>query len=336
MRKTQRKNGRRLHLVALVLGAYAIFLGFGLVLAGLEDLRGSVGPIRLLVGLGMMGFGLFGVWDGLRDKLCPQEKLPLKTPTQYVLTDDSGSRTSNVTPERIREALGKLREGGSVHLQFLTPLEIPDWGELRQLSCIAQSAPALLAFFQMADGGWRLRTKTMDAEVAAEWLGNLLTESLESSAWNDGWETLEEIPGTPQETGDSENQEFRTRVLRNCAGNLTAWHQKLTIAGEAWRNEYRFFTAHDVELAAQGVFEGKYQYAILEWGSSSFDLLPDQEEQLQVIWCTNIRDEKVRRYFRKAGTVTQVKFWLIQYLNEGYMDEYWDDITALAGGKGRI
>jgi len=90
-----------------------------------------------------------------------------------------------------------------------------------------------------------------------------------------------------------------------------------------------------VELAAQGVFEGKYQYAILEWGASSFDLLSDQEDQLQVIWCTNIRDEQTRRCFRKAGTVNQVKFWLMQYLNEGKMNEYWDDITALAGGKGR-
>ena len=335
MKKTPGKNRNRLHLAALVLGVYAIFLGFGLILAGLEDLRGAVGSIRLLLGLGMMGFGLFGAWDGLRDKIRPQEKTVLKSPTQYVLTDDSGNRTSNVTPERIREELGKLREGGGFHLQLLTPLEIPDWGELRQLSCIAQSAPALLAFFQTADGGWRLRTKTMDVEAAAEWLGNLLAESLEPSAWSDGWETLEEIPGAPQETGDTENQEFRTRVLRNWAGNLTAWHQKLTIAGEAWRNEHRFFTAHDVELAAQGVYEGNYQYAILEWGSFSFDLLPDQEEQLQVIWCTNIWNEKARRYFRRAGTVTQVKFWLIQYLNEGYMDEYWDDVTALAGGKGR-
>ncbi len=337
MKKTQSKNRKRLHLAALILGAYAVCLGFGLVLAGLEDMKGAVGPIRLLLGLGMMGFGLFGVWDGLRDKLRPQKKRPLKSPTQYVLTDNSGNRTSNITAERIREELGKLREGerDSFHLQLLTPLEIPEWGELKQISCTAQTTLTLLAFFQTADSGWRLRTKAMDLEAMAAWFRSLLEESLPLSGWNDGWETLEEIPGSPQETGDSENQEFRTRVLRNWAGNLTTWHQKLTIAGEAWRNEHKFFTAHDVELAAQGVYEGKYQYAILEWGSSSFDLLTDQEEQLQVIWCTNRWDERARRYFRKAGSVTQVKFWLIQYLNEGYMDEYWDDVTALAGGQER-
>lgn len=333
MKKTN--NKKHLHLAALILGAYAVFLGFGLVLAGLEDLRGAVGPIRLLLGLGMMAFGLFGVWDGLRDKIRLQERLPLKSPTQYVLTDDAGNRTSNVTAERIREELERLREGGGFHLQLLTPLELPEWGELRQISCTAQPAPALLAFFQTADGGWELRTRTMDLEAMAEWFRSLLEESLGPSAWNDGWEALEEIPGDPRETGDSENQEFRTRVLRNWAGNLTAWHQKLTIVGEAWRNEHRFFTARDVELAARGVYEGKYQYATLEWGSSSFDLLPDQEEQLQVIWCTNIRDERARRYFRRAGSAAQAAFWLLQYLNEGQMDEYWDDVTALAVGQER-
>lgn len=335
MKKT--RNRKRLHLAALILGAYAVCLGFGLVLAGLEDLRGAVGPIRLLLGLGMMGFGLFGVWDGLRDKLRPQEKRPLKSPTQYILTDNSGNRTSNITAERIREELEKLREGerDSFHLQLLTPLEIPEWGELKQISCTAQTTLTLLAFFQTADSGWRIRTKAMDLEEIAGWFRSLLEESLPLSGWNDGWETLEEISGDPQETEDSENQEFRTQVLRNRAGAYTVWHRQLTIVGEAWRNKHRFFTAHDVELAAQGVYEGKHQYAILEWGSSSFDLLTDQEEQLQVIWCTNRWDERVRRYFRKAGSVTQVKFWLIQYLNEGYMDEYWDDITALAGGQGR-
>ncbi len=333
MKKT--KNRKRLHLAALILGVYAVFLGFGLVLAGLEDLRGAAGPIRLALGAGMMAFGLFGVWDGLRDKLRPREKPVQTSPTQYVLADDAGNRTSNVTAERIREELGKLREGDGLHLQLLTPLEIPEWGELQQISCRVRPTLTLLAFFRTAEGGWRLRARAMDFEAAAGWFRRLLEESLDSSGWNDGWETLEGIPGDPRDAGDPEKQEFKTRVLRNRAGNLTAWHQKLVIVGEAWRNEHRFFTARDVELAAQGVYEGKYQYAALEWGSSSFDLLPDREEQLQVIWCTNIRDENARRYFRKTGTAAQAAFWLLQYLNEGQMDEYWEDVTALAGRKGR-
>ena len=64
MRKTNNRNGRRLHLVPLVLGVYGALLGFGLVLAGLGDLNGVVGPIRLLLGLAMIGFSVSGTVSG--------------------------------------------------------------------------------------------------------------------------------------------------------------------------------------------------------------------------------------------------------------------------------
>ena len=47
-------------------------------------------------------------------------------------------------------------------------------------------------------------------------------------------------------------------------------------------------------------------------------------------------DEKSRRYFRKAGTVTQVKFWLIQYLNEGYMTASQAARTLSKGMRSRM
>ena len=336
MRKTNNRNGRRLHLVPLVLGVYGALLGFGLMLAGLGNLSGVVGPIRLLLGLAMIGFGLFGIWDGIRDMIRPQAKPEPSPPAQYVLTDSSGNRTSNVTAELIREEIGKLREGerDGFHLQLLTPLEVPEWGNLKQVSCMVQPDLTLLAFLQTADGGWRLRTCTMAPEAAADWFGQLL-KGASGFPGLDGWESLEEIPGEAQKTGKPEGQEYRARVLRSQTGAYTVWHQRLVIVGEAWHNEYKFFTARDVELAAQGVWEGKYQCAILECGSSAFDLYPDQEEQLQVIWRTNIRDEKACRCFRKAGTVVQVNFWLFQYLNEGYMDEYWEELPAQGEKKGR-
>ena len=326
MKKT--RNGKRLHLAALIPGVYAVFLGFGLVLAGIDGVGGAVGSIRLLLGLGMTGLGLFGVWDGVRDVIRPPAKRELKSPTQYILTDISGNRTSNVTAEVIRAEIGKLRAEGrdSFHLQLLTPQDIPEWGALKQISCMVQPSLTLLAFFQTPEGGWKLCTRTTNPEAAADWFRQLLEDSPGFSGWDDRWETLEEVPGGAQEAGDSENQEFRARVLRDQSGVYSVWHRRLVIVGKAWRNEHKFFTARDVELAAQGVFEGKYQYATLEWGPSSFDLLPGLEEQLQVIWRTNIWEDKACRFFRKEGTVTQVKFWLIQYLNEGYVDEYWEEI----------
>lgn len=329
----KRRAPRRLHLAALALGAYGMCLGFGLILAALGSQDSAVSVIRLLLGIGLMGFGAYGVWDGVRDLIRPQAMRDLKSPTQYVLMDSAGNRTSNVTAERIREELGRLREGDrdSFHLQLLTPLETSERGELLQVTCVLQPGLTLLALFRKAGGGWALCGRDADLESAAGWFRELL----EGAPSFSGWETMEETSGGDQEEDAEDGREQPLRTLQNWQGSRAAWYRRLTVAAESWRNEYRFFTLHDVELAAQGVYEGKYQYAILEWGSSSFDLLPDQEDQLQVIWCTNIHDERDRRYFRKAGTVNQVKFWLVEYLREGKMNACWDDITAQAGGKGR-
>lgn len=328
MKKT--RNGKRLHLVALLVGVYAVFLGFGLVLAELGHAGEAIGSIRLLFGLGMTGFGLFGVWDGVRDIIRPPAKRDRKSPTQYILTDVSGNRTSNVTAETIRDEMGKLRaeERNSFHLQLLTPRDVSEWGALKQISCTAQPSLTLLAFFQTPEGGWKVCTRAMDPEAAADWFRRLLEDSF--SDWDGDWETLEEVPGEARETGEPEDQELGVRVLRDQAGVYTVWHRRLVIVGNAWRNEHKFFTVRDVELAAQGVLEGEYQYAALEWGSSSFSLIPGQGERLQVIWCTNVWSDEARRFFRKEGTVFQVISWLVQYMNEGTMDEPWDETTAPA------
>ena len=332
MKLTRNRNGKRLHLIALLLGIYGAFLGFGLILAGLDDWGETIGTIRLLLGLGMVGLGLFGIWDGIRDVIRPPAKHEHKPPTQYILTDVSGNRTSNVTAEMIRDEMGKLREGerNSFHLELLTPQDVPKWGVLKQVSCTARPTLALLAFFQTPEDGWKVCTRVMAPDAAAEWFRGLLEDPAGFSGWDDGWEAQEATPTGAQEAEDEENPSYQTRILRDQAGAYAVWHQRLIIVGKAWRNELKFFTARDVKLAAQGVFEGKYQYARLEWGSSSFALIPGAEDELQVIWCTNIWSDKTRRFFRKAGTVTQVNFWLIQYLNEGYVDEYWIEIAGPA------
>ncbi len=49
-----------------------------------------------------------------------------------------------------------------------------------------------------------------------------------------------------------------------------------------------------------------------------------------VIWCTNNTGKGDTRFLAKEGTVTQVKFWLVEYLNSGVLEETsgWADITA--------
>lgn len=61
MRKHNRTR-KRLRLTPLILGSYAVFLGFGLVMIGLAEMKEWIGIVRLYIGIVMAGFGLLGMW----------------------------------------------------------------------------------------------------------------------------------------------------------------------------------------------------------------------------------------------------------------------------------
>ena len=49
-----------------------------------------------------------------------------------------------------------------------------------------------------------------------------------------------------------------------------------------------------------------------------------------VIWCTNNTGRGDARFLAKEGTVVQVKFWLVNYLEHGFFEKMsgWADVTA--------
>ena len=119
MRKKNR-TGKRLRLTPLILGGYAAFLGFGLMMIGFVEMKEGIGIVRLLIGLGMAGFGLLGIWDGVRDLVGPDKKSEQSPASQFILTDTSGNRTSNVTVEILQKQLESLMESdkGADHPRF--------------------------------------------------------------------------------------------------------------------------------------------------------------------------------------------------------------------------
>ena len=102
------------------------------------------------------------------------------------------------------------------------------------------------------------------------------------------------------------------------------------IFGESWHDEHKFFSVRDVELAIDGIHEGKYTKVVLEWGTQALDFFPGVQNDLMVIWCTNNTGKGDTRFLAKEGTVTQVKFWLVNYLKSGVFEEMsgWADVTA--------
>ena len=122
---------------------------------------------------------------------------------------------------------------------------------------------------------------------------------------------------------------FWQQLQREQKGQMRNWCQLLVIFGESWHDEHTFFSARDVELVIDGIHEGKYTKAVLEWGTQALNFFPGVQNDLMVIWCTNNTGKGNTRFLAKGGTATQVKFWLVNYLNSGVFEERngWTDIT---------
>ena len=385
MRKNNR-TGKRLRLTPLILGGYGAFLGFGLIVIGLAEMKEGIGIVRLLIGLGMAGFGLLGIWDGVRDLVRP-DKRPEQAPvSQFILTDTSGNRTSNVTVEILQKQLESLMEsekGGVFKLQILPPFPVQEIGNISQIFCIFHEVFRLTLFLEESKGGYESYHKSAEFDEAKEWFEKLLTGSADLSEWKKiengydeeeessgeedaGWEEDSICPGETDDSLEDTNEaaepaadsdkpdslinteeaaagkseadtrqteehikSFWQQLQREQKGQMRNWRQLLVIFGESWHDEHTFFSVRDVELAIDGIHEGTYTKVFLEWGTQAFDIFPGVQNDLMVIWCTNNTGKGNTRFLAKEGTVTQVKFWLVNYLNSGVFEEMsgWADIT---------
>ena len=386
MRKNNR-TGKRLRLTPLILGGYAAFLGFGLSVIGLAEMKEGIGIVRLLIGLGMAGFGLLGIWDGVRDLVGPDKKHRQAPASQFILTDTSGNRTSNVTVEALQKQMESLMgsdKGGVFRIQILPPFAVQEIGNISQIFCMYHQLFRLTVFLDESKGGYESYHKSAEFDEAKEWFEKLLTDSADLSGWKkieNGYDDEEKSSGEedaeweknticPSETEDSlkdtneaaepaadfdkpdflinteeaelgkseadtwQTEEhiksFWQQLQREQKGQMRNWRQLLVIFGESWHDEHTFFSARDVELAIDGIHEGTYTKVFLEWGTQALDFFPGVQNDLMVIWCTNNTGKGNTRFLAKEGTVAQVKFWLVNYLNSGVFEEMsgWTDITG--------
>ena len=368
------------------MGGYAAFLGFGLIVIGLAEMKEGIGIVRLLIGLGMVGFGLLGIWDGVRDLVGPDKKTEQAPDSQFILTDTSGNRTSNVTAEVLQKQMESLigsDKGGIFKLQILPPFAIQETGNISQIFCMYHQLFGLTVFLDESKGGYESYHKSAEFDEAKDWFEKLLNGSADLTGWKkieNGYDDEEEISDEedteweesstcPDETEDSledtseiskptadfdkpdslinteeaglgkneadirQTEEhiksFWQQLQREQKGQMRNWRQLLVIFGESWHDEHTFFSARDVELAIDGIHEGTYTKVFLEWGTQALDFFPGVQNDLMVIWCTNNTGKGNTRFLAKEGTVTQVKFWLVNYLNQGSFEEMsgWADIT---------
>ena len=371
--KKNNNTGKRLRLIPLILGVYAAFLGFGLIVIGLAEMKEGIGIVRLLVGIGMAGFGLLGIWDGVRDLVGPDKKPEQASASQFILTDISGNRSSNVTVETLQKQMESLmgsENGGIFKLQILPPFAVQETGNISQIFCMYHQLFGLTVFLDEPKGGYESYHKSAEFDEAKDWFEKLLTGRADLTGWKkieNGYDEEEEISeeedieweesstsdslinteeaGLGKSEADTRQTEeyiksFWQQLQREQKGQMRNWRQLLVIFGESWHDEHTFFSARDVELAIDGIHEGTYTKVFLEWGTWAIDLFPGVQNDLMVIWCTNNTGKGDARFLAKEGTATQVKFWLVNYLNSGVFEEMsgWADITdqiEKAGRKGK-
>jgi len=360
MRKNNR-TGKRLRLIPLILGSYGVFLGLNLITMGLTEIKEGIGIARLLIGLGMAGFGLLGIWDGVRDLIRPEKKAETPPTRQFILTDTSGIKSSHVTPELLRKQMDILAESKdykNFDLQILPPIPAGEYGILKQIICVYHYNFILTAFFEMPKDGYRMLWKSTEPDMAEEWLKQLLAGSPDFSGWKNIETNVQRDENDTQwdeedtqfdeedadlketDTGQDAKTFFLNQLREEQKGRqITYWHQLLVVFGESWHDEHKFFSVRDVELAVEGIYEGKYQKAVLEWGTQTVDLFHGVQNDVMVIWCTNNTGKGNTRFLAREGTVTQVKFWLVRYMDCGYfaVTGGWTDITArIEKGKGEM
>ncbi len=349
--KKNNRTGKRLRLTPLILGGYAAFLGFGLIVIGLAEIKKGIGIVRFLIGIGMAGFGLLGIWDGVRDLIRPDKKHKQVPASQFILTDISGNRTSNVTAEVLQKQMESLvgsDKGGVFRLQILPPFAVQEIGNISQIFCMYHQLFRLTVFLDESKGGYESYHKSAEFDEAKDWFEKLLTGSADLSGWKkieNGYDDEEESSKEedteweessicPDEADARQTEEyiksFWQQLQREQKGQMRNWRQLLVIFGENWHDEHTFFSARDVELAIDGIHEGTYTKVFLEWGTRAIDLFPGVQNDLMVIWCTNNTGKGDTRFLAKEGTVTQVKFWLVNYLNSGVFEEMsgWTDISS--------
>lgn len=303
---------KKLHLVPLLGGGYAAILGLGLLRTAIFGSPDGVSWLRLCGGLAIAGLGCYGIWDGVRDRINEKNKPAQPKPAgQYIFTDAQGRRSSCATSKDIQTQLKAIasQSEGCIAMQLLPPRPVPGAGRLEQLRCFSNGSEKPLTLLAVLQTEHRTRKGYLteaNLPQAAACFELIMDGGLENFS---GW--------TP------------TVIKQNPNANAAQPQQQLTLFLEERHEAHRFFTRRDLELAVDGLAAGKYRRAELAFRFVAFDIFPSAEKNGVTLRMT-LRQQQATRAFEKAGTPTQVKFWLNQMLDNGLPEQLygWQEVAV--------
>ncbi len=102
MKVRHHNKRKRLRFIPLIAGVYGLILGLGVTVIGIADLAesvagispGGMGVVRCIVGFALVSFGLYGIWDGIRDLVTATKRCRMDTTNQLYTDRCSRERRS--------------------------------------------------------------------------------------------------------------------------------------------------------------------------------------------------------------------------------------------------
>jgi len=110
---------------------------------------------------------------------------------------------------------------------------------------------------------------------------------------------------------------------------MPARRRLLSIFKESWRDDYKFFSARDLELCVKGLCSGGYEMAELELGTDVIQVFPLGEEKQGFAVQVFREGEDGSRVLKMTMSPSRAQSWLAEVLESGLPGELggWEDIT---------
>jgi len=223
----------------------------------------------------------------------------------FVLIDTLGLRSSQVSQETVLTQIENARPGTSFELELLSLLPAGDWGFLCKIRWAAlKDSVVLVAYMAFsADRRYELR-RTMDQTQARDILLALLKDrSLPDFS---AWEIFQEASG---ET--AEQKEARRLILTDSSGT---------------RRQYDSFSRRDVELAAEGLSNGKY--TAVSFLRNAICIFITVEKGSLIAEASNVEPSGLQ-WYQSPCDEWQASQWLLALYDGNFAPDFsrWKNIT---------
>jgi len=243
-----------------------------------------------------------------------QERYSIGLNPDFVLIDVQGRRTSRFDRKTVEDQLTILNgQGSRFALEPVELIPVPGMGGVNfsRLECgITDQGRTLIVVLKMSGGGYRAYARQVSEREAWQAFADLLEiKKVPDLSDLSRWQPV-------QEAGQPRRQSQAKLIYTDRAGAT---------------REFASFTRRDVELAGEGLAEGKYTVVALFAGPRYLYLKAGDRSDGRVTVNASRPDSDMLRVFETKCTDRQAREWLMEMFEGTFAPDFsqWKDITKL-------